>query len=718
MKKFLSTILQREFFFLILLPFLLWITCFWAFISGQASITMDGDIYYQQICFFADNMLRGVYPLWDPTWFDGSPFNFFLRRMGELNPFYWIIVGLKAVGVANLYAYTIFLSFYFFLAATGFWLISRILLKDRLAYTGAFWIFLFSAFGAQLFYNYIILMLVPLVWFFYFLLSFAKEGKRYQFLGIFFTSSLVVITYIPFFFLTVVLSFFMVCPLFFWKDSYDFIIKSLTFIRTRKAFALMCLLFFLVACIPAVDFYRSSRQGDFVMPGRNTSAQESSVLAVGMEHVKVGDLLAQGYFDRLFQDHSNLISGDFFIAYFFFLVCLISIFNPLTRRSALLLTNVFILWLICMTDTTPLYKFLYDHVFFFRYMRMISFLFWIALLPMMILLAMEQLGIFLKEYRGSKNPYLFWFILIVHILFTAGLLMQQDVIWTTWLTLAFSLTFFTGALNGWWNGRILLLIMLLTIVPQIMGMCFYISRNVPRVETVTGKFEQMSTDRFILNKKNPVDQNIDGAALKRQVGDVYYGTPWYSDIYKNIPVQEAALFVSNKLYLVDNTMAHDGNSREFFYKLGLLWREKGNVALLPQDQVQPGDVRSMASASAVWDIVNDQSKSVKVTGFDVNTLKLKVNLDRSRFLIWSDNYHPDWHVFINGKEDRVFRTDHAFKGVWLPAGESSVLFRYATPLRYLMAYAMIFLFAFALAMIIFLAVRERFCAGEGALDDL
>ncbi len=720
MNKFLSTSLRREFFFLVILPFCLWIGCFWAFISGHSAITMDDGNYYQQTGFFADNLIRGVYPMWDPTWYDGSPFNFFLRRIGELNPFYWIVTGLKFVGVPNLFAYTSFLVFYYFLAVLGIWLIARMLFKNRLAYTGASWIFLFSAWGGQLFYNYISLLLIPLVWFFYFLLAFAKEGKKHQFLGMFFTTALIVITYIPFFSLTPILLFFILCPLFFWKASLNFVQKIFSFIRTHKAFSAACILFFLIACTPAIDFYHASKQGDFVMPGRHASSQESSALGVGMDEVKVGDILAQGYFEKMFRDHQSLLSLDFFIPYFFFLVCLISVVNPLSKRSIFLLMNVFLLWIVCMTSTTPLYKFLYDHVFFFRYMRMISFLFWIALLPMAIILVMEQLGIFLKEYQGKKNYLLLGFIVLVHLLFGGWAVTQEGIAWTTWLALGLSLIFFTAVLLGQLNTRILLAIMLGTIASQTMEMCFYISRNAEPCLSTVGKFESLSANKFVLNLKNvdhvPQKEKND-VFLKRLEGGIYYGTPWYSDIYLGVPASSRNSFVANELYLIDNTVALDDNSPEFLRKLGELWHQKTNVALLAKEKLKPEDIRVLPSAAPLFEIVTNKTSSVKVLGFDVNTLRLKTELDRPKFLLWSDNYHPDWHAFINGKEVSLLRADHSFKGVWLPAGESTVLFRFSTPFEYFTAYLMLFLFAATLAVLVFLAFRERFCVGEGADDD-
>ena len=107
--------------------------------------------------YFLDNISHGTYPLWNPDYSGGVPWNFFLRRMGEFNPFYWIISGLKFLGVGALHAHLIFFVLYYFLGLVGFWLLARLFLKDRLTSTCAYLLMLFS-WGGQLFYCFDVLM--------------------------------------------------------------------------------------------------------------------------------------------------------------------------------------------------------------------------------------------------------------------------------------------------------------------------------------------------------------------------------------------------------------------------------------------------------------------------------------------------------------------------------------------------------------------------------
>src|SRR5271170_6669645 len=110
---FMFTSVFLEFLFLVLLPFCVWMISWWGFICVKLGLGTDAFIYYWDSRFFLDNISRGVYPLWNPGYSGGVSWNFFLRRMGEVNPFYWIINGLKFLGVSPLQAHLIFLVFYY-----------------------------------------------------------------------------------------------------------------------------------------------------------------------------------------------------------------------------------------------------------------------------------------------------------------------------------------------------------------------------------------------------------------------------------------------------------------------------------------------------------------------------------------------------------------------------------------------------------------------------
>jgi len=45
------------------------------------------------------------------------------------------------------------------------------------------------------------------------------------------------------------------------------------------------------------------------------------------------------------------------------------------------------------------------------------------------------------------------------------------------------------------------------------------------------------------------------------------------------------------------------------------------------------------------------------------------------FLVLTDAYYPTWHVYVDGKETKIYRTDLAFRGVFVTAGDHIIEFR-------------------------------------------
>ncbi len=710
MNRFLSTPIRREFIFLVVLPFLLWMAVFWGFITARLLPDVGDGSYYQQTLFFVNNLIRGVYPQWDPTYCYGFPYSFFLRRIGDGNPFYLLVAGAKLIGATDFVAYRFFLTVYYFLGVVGFWLIARLFLKERLAYTAAFLILLFSGWGGRVFSDYIILLFIPLVWFFYFFLAFALERKKHQFLGVLLFTAIGLTTYIPFFFITTVLAFCCLSLLFFWREAVEFFTNTAAFIRGNKLFVLAGVIFFMLALAPEAVFFRDSRHGEFVMPGRNVGTAEMSTLAVSMNHIKVGDLMAQGYFDRVFADHNEMTAVDFFVTYFFFLMVLVSFINPLSRRTAFLLLNVLFLVVISITDTTPAYKVLYDHVFIFKYMRMMSFFFWIAAFPMAVLFAAWQLEIFLVKFRGRREPLIFVYILVVHLLFGAWALTQNGVNLTSWIAIAASFLFFAGVLRGQWSNKVLGCFLLAAVMIQSVALINYLPRNTLKAgkNDQVSRYQALASTSFDL-KRSSFDSDITGAGI-------YCGTRWYQELFVHMPPAVRLMFTSSKFYLVDNTVTYDDEAEDGFIKLAQVWQNNMNVALLPARASKPQDVRSLRPMNVPAQAIDNKTPFFKILSFDANTVKLTIDLPGPKFLVWSDNYHSGWHVFINGKEARLLRADYSFKGVWLPEGKSEVLFRFLTPAHYFYIYFLGALFLFTLTAVLFLSRREGFNAGKGDDD--
>ena len=195
--------IRREMSVLFIFSFILWLFLFREFLLGRRALINDALPYYEHFKFFIDNIRRGIIPLWESTRDGGVPAEFFLRRIGEFNPFYSFILILNLAGISYQHSYLFFLAGYYFLGLLGFYLLTRLLFENRALAFLSFLLLMFSSLGTLLFCSFIILEFVPMVYFFYFLTAFLRAPQKPSFLGACFCLMILLSTYIPLYFLTI-----------------------------------------------------------------------------------------------------------------------------------------------------------------------------------------------------------------------------------------------------------------------------------------------------------------------------------------------------------------------------------------------------------------------------------------------------------------------------------------------------------------------------------
>ncbi|MBI5234521.1 MAG: YfhO family protein [Deltaproteobacteria bacterium] len=67
---------------------------------------------------------------------------------------------------------------------------------------------------------------------------------------------------------------------------------------------------------------------------------------------------------------------------------------------------------------------------------------------------------------------------------------------------------------------------------------------------------------------------------------------------------------------------------------------------------------------------------IKVEGFSPNRLKIEVSAATDSILYYSDGYDKNWRVYIDGKKDRIYKANLAFKAAAVPSGRHIVEFVY------------------------------------------
>ncbi len=704
-----------EFLCYIVAPFLVWMFIFRDFLMGSIPLTADAISYFQHIGFYTDNLSQGHYPLWNPFWFDGAPYHFFLRRIGDVNPFFFIIIFLKWLGISHTYAYLIFLSVYYFLTMLAFYLIARLLLKDSFFAFVAYLLLMFSSWGSELFYNYIILIFLPIIWFFYFLLAFAQKGKKSQFLGVCFCLALIVTTYIPFYFLIILSIFIPLFAVIYWKLFLVFLKQTLSFTRFNKLFVGFCMFFLMAACVPALIFYQESKGGEFVLPNRHSGALHVSAVAVGLTNVASGDIINNGSFDRLFVSHHLIGLGEVYIPHIFFLLLLCSLIGRVNKLMFFLFFNILVIASIASTSAVPIYKFLYEHVVIFKFIRNIYYFFWLAVLPMAILMVIAGFKSLLESIEGkSIQGFLGWvYICMCHIAFGLFLFsLGGEVSWGTITVIFISLTYFS--ICFWGHHKIVRLAGFLLIAGAVFVQSFEVYGYVTsRLEKTINPdaYNKDEYSQYLYKQQVNRTVPVQGAGnreefVKNLQFDLYYAASGFAFASRHIDPAVFNAYKSRKFLFVDNVYPQEDDPG-FFKILEEGMANGSNIAYVPRAESNSSDWRSQFSSIAKAELIEEACKKLTVVHFDSDSMQMKVNLSRSQFLVINDNYNTGWNAYVNGKKVKLLRANVAFKGLWIPAGESIVELHFLTGWRHCMHFLLIALFFVVFIYLIVLSRKER-----------
>jgi len=401
--------------------------------------------------------------------------------------------------------------------------------------------------------------------------------------------------------------------------------------------------------------------------------------------------------------------GFFYISFFCYLVLGLSLFNVYNKRILILLTLAVSLFLLSLAEASPLHRFLYDHILIFRLFRNLYY-FLPYILACVILLTVEQFRILLTDrFFWVKRPLpLCLAIFFIHVIFLTLLIFQDNVIKTTFITLALSLFFFTKTVffgksyTNFSSGVVLLLLIIL----QPMEALGAYNRDAnahyafPVRVAVLDKREKPSfsfvrplqrVERYdhILDSNTP-NYFFGWARLSLQdfPGFITYrcGFPtfWSFYLFENYKEEIYRQYVRNKFLIYDtvqileNDITEKGKIEDFFrtggkraFVCGLTADQK---ARFQREQV---DVNKKDKESVV--ALKEDSPLLQVVGFNVNGIKFKTNFPDKKFLVYNDSYYPYWLAKIDNASVDLYRTNLTFKGLWIPSGERTIELTFSVP---------------------------------------
>ncbi len=74
--------------------------------------------------------------------------------------------------------------------------------------------------------------------------------------------------------------------------------------------------------------------------------------------------------------------------------------------------------------------------------------------------------------------------------------------------------------------------------------------------------------------------------------------------------------------------------------------------------------------------VVDRSQA-NIVRYTANEVMVDAYLENPGFLVFSDAYHPDWKVYVNGEPKKIYQTDYLIRSVFLSAGNHRLRFVFA-----------------------------------------
>lgn len=667
---------------------------------------MDTLAGYGIVKFFMNSLLEGVFPLWDPFLYLGTPF-YAIVVLGFFNPAIYVIPFLVLLGVNYESAYVAYLVVYFFVGVIGFYGLTKIIVKNS---ETAFWgmvVFLFSGAGAGIFtQSNMLLMLVPAVWFFLFLIRFARRYQPGDFLGIIFCGMMLATSYIPFHFLTLFLASALILMLVDGTSVGQFLSGVVRFIRQHFLLTIFCLIALGMAVTPLVLYRMADGSGEVVVPARHCSnkniedclkdtLQGSSEMSY-LDTAHTGGLAERVTLHSLFShlDKFSYASDDFFyVPTFAYLLILIGFFARAGRALIVLVLTGLLIFMISLGEWTPVHKFLYEHIFYFKYFRNLFF-FMAFLMPILILTAVIQFQEFLENgLQFLRKSWSLTAIFLLHGSFLFFLHAQNNILPATVITVLGSAVFLALLLYkkispGSLTFKILLAVLILFEPIQVFssysGNAHAYKRDLPK----THQPLVFSYTRPVQNENNQSRPNH----FRPYIKDFWYdmamqdapgpvepkgaGALGRGVFYLSMKLDRTVWlnYVRHKFILYDHVRPWNNQEQEWPEFQTDLLEFNNTVWVEAPDEMLLNAFRASSSGEA--EKILENSSSFQVVGFDPNHLKFVTNFLRDRFLVYTQSFHEGWKLNVNGKPQKIYKANFGFQGFWLPSGNNTVELQY------------------------------------------
>lgn len=703
-KKFINKTFQdREeniyfYSFMIALSIVVWIVSMlpliMPFVKGETILQGDANPYFEHFKFYIDQISRGVYPLWDPSRDHGQPTELFLRRIGSFNPLYWFIVIFYKLDVPFRLCYFSFLIFYYFLGMIGFFLLAKRIFNNHLSAFTAFLLLSFSCMSCIIITSFVILEFTPMVWLLYFLFAFYKQPEKKHSLGGVFCLMVLLQTYLPFYFIFIVMVITVLSIIFYFQTFKSFILTLWSFSIKTPYFTILCLSLILLSSIPGILLFQDASQKLFVLPVRQqgTLSTDENAIAVARQTTETGGVVITNFLNESLFNLKDLRVGQLYLPIFAFITFSFCLFIKLNKRLIFLSLLVLFFYLVGLYDASPIYNLLYKYIFFFKYIRNFQFFLWLVIIPSAILICTELMQEGLKEIRKTK---IYCCISFIHLVLLGILFQFKNPFLTLYFALLISFLFFTEYRLPKISKQMLAFILFLAVIlPSIaVHKNFAKEKNTGFYRYEPPLYPYLKIQWPEIHTRYSTDSHLYAP---------YLATYGYDQFIKNIDLRKLALFSA-----YDNIEIIDENSIPWD-KIDNVITENKNVALISHGGNPP--IENIFSGIYNLDespVLTPSSQEIEILAFDANYIKFKTAFSRKKFLIYFDNFYPGWHAFINQKEVPIYRSFISFKGIGVPGGENIIKLEFGNKSRYFQNYFLLCIFWATFIALLYLYFLDR-----------
>lgn len=178
---------------------------------------------------------------------------------------------------------------------------------------------------------------------------------------------------------------------------------------------------------------------------------------------------------------------------------------------------------------------------------------------------------------------------------------------------------------------------------DMLNLKYVIAPNLP--EEIS-RYDE-NTQKFILNIKNYLSRFI----------NTYQGREY--SVYQNDSALPRAYIVPDYQVVKETEVLKVLASENFNPRQTVIIEENPNVP-------HPENSAPMLEA--------------KILEYSANKIVCQTDCPYPGFLVLTDNWHPDWKVFVDGKREKLHRANYVFRAVYVPAGKHKIVFKYiSTP---------------------------------------